>query len=116
MAAGLAGLAVWAGGGFLGSGGGVGSGTTGGAGAAGADGYLGLLQTAQVLRNRRATLAALRESVLQLQASNEAGRIDRFQVDLAQQALYNAQSQLLSSENAYLENARELQDRPGVAA
>lgn len=101
-AGGFGGFSGLGGGGFLSTGGGTGGGNTGGAGAAGADGYLGLLQTAQVLRNQRANVAALRESVLQLQASNEAGRIDRFQVDLAQQALYNAQSQLLSSENAYL--------------
>jgi len=85
------------GGNFLGGGGG----NTGGAGAQGAGGYLGLLQSAQVLRNQRANVAALRDSVLQLEASNEAGRIDRFQVDLARQALYNAQSQLLSSENSF---------------
>jgi len=98
---GFGGFSGLGGGGFLGGGGGGGGGITGGAGAAGADGYLGLLQTAQVLRNQRANVGSLRESVLQLQASNEAGRIDRFQVDLAQQALYNSQSQLLSSENSY---------------
>jgi len=87
------------GGGFFGQGGG--GGITGGAGAAGANGYLGLLQDQQVLRNQHANVAALRNSVLQLQASNDAGRIDRFQVDLAQQALYNAQSQLLAAENTY---------------
>ena len=78
-----------------------GGGITGGAGAAGAGGYLGLLQTAQVLRNQHANVASLHGSVEQLQASHEAGRIDRFQVDLAQQALYNAQSRLLTSETAY---------------
>ena len=89
---------VGGGGDFFGGGFG---GTTGGAGAQGAGGYLGLLQTAQVLRNQRANVAALRDSVLQLEASNDAGRIDRFQVDLARQALFNAQSQLLSSENQF---------------
>lgn len=84
-----------------GGGGGGGGGFTGGAGAQGAGGYLGLLQTAQVLRNQRANVLALRDSVEQLQASYEAGRIDRFQVDLARQALYNAQSQLLTSEMFY---------------
>ena len=87
--------------GFGGSFGGTGGGVTGGAGAQGAGGYLGLLQNIQTLRNQRANVIALRESAEQLQASYEAGRIDRFQVDLAQQALYNAQSQLLSSENTY---------------
>ena len=104
---GLEGFSGVGGGGFgrVGGGGGGdffgGGGTTGGAGAQGAGGYLGLLQTAQVLRNQRGNVAALRDSVLQLQASNDAGRIDRFQVDLARQALYNAQSQLLTSENQF---------------
>ena len=107
--AGLEGFSGVGGGGFGGLGGGIGSffgaggggGVTGGAGAAGANGYLGLLQDQQVLRNQHANVAALRDSVLQLQASHDAGRIDRFQVDLAQQALYNSQSQLLAAENAY---------------
>jgi len=89
------------GGGGGGNGGGGNGGNTGGAGAEGAGGYLGLLQSTQVLRNQRANVSALRDSVLQLAASNDAGRIDRFQVDLARQALYNAQSQLLRSENAF---------------
>lgn len=76
-------------------------GFTGGAGAQQAGGYIGLLQTAQVLRNQYANIAALGDSLEQLQAANEAGRIDRFQVDLARQALYNAQSQLLNNENQY---------------
>lgn len=86
---------------FGGQGGGGGGGFTGGAGAQGAGGYLGLLQTAQVLRNQRNNVMSLRDSVEQLQASYEAGRIDRFQVDLARQALYNSQSQLLTSETFY---------------
>jgi outer membrane protein TolC len=88
-------------GGIAGNFNGLGGGTTGGAGAVGAAGYLGLLQTAQVLRNQHANVIALGGSVDQLQASYEAGRIDRFQVDLAQQALFNSQSQLLSSETSY---------------
>ncbi len=107
--AGLEGFSGVGGGGFGGLGGGGlnffgqggGGGITGGAGAAGAAGYLGLLQTQQVLRNQHANVSALRESVQQLQASYEAGRIDRFQVDLAQQALYNSQSQLLTAETSY---------------
>lgn len=82
------------GGGFFGGG----QGNQGVAGAAAAGGYLGLLQTQKVLANQRATVAALRDSTLQLEASYDAGRIDRFQVDLARQALFNAQSQLLRSE------------------
>ena len=90
-------------GGFGGFGGnqGVGGGFTGGAGAAGAGGYIGLLQTAQTIRNQQSNVASLRESFEQLQASYEAGRIDRFQVDLARQALYNAQSQLVTAEAGY---------------
>lgn len=84
--------------------GGFGGGAIGGGGEAGAQaagGYLGLLQTRQVLANQRANVAALRDSTLQLEASYEAGRIDRFQVDLARQALFNAQSQLLNAEAGY---------------
>jgi hypothetical protein len=89
------------GGGFFGQNQGVGGGFTGGAGAASAGGYIGLLQSAQVIRNQRSNVASLRESFEQLQASHEAGRIDRFQVDLARQALYNAQSQLVTAEAGY---------------
>jgi len=78
-----------------------GFGFTGGAGAQAAGGYMGLLQTAQVIRNQFANIAALGDSLEQLQAAHEAGRLDRFQVDLARQALYNAQSQLLNSQNQY---------------
>ncbi len=85
------------GGGFFGGGGG----NQGVAGAAAAGGYLGLLQQAKVLSNQRANVAALRDSTLQLVASYDAGRIDRFQVDLARQALFNAQSQLLRAEADY---------------
>jgi hypothetical protein len=88
-------------GGFGGGFGGQNAGFTGGAGAQQAGGYLGLLQTAQVIRNQYANIAALGDSLEQLQAAYEAGRIDRFQVDLARQALYNAQSQLLNSEAQY---------------
>ena len=80
---------------------GVGGGFTGGAGAQGAGGYIGLLQTEQIIRNQRSNVISLRESFEQLQASYEAGRIDRFQVDLARQALYNAQSQLVTAEAGY---------------
>src|SRR4051794_18269840 len=78
-----------------------GFGFTGGPGAQGAGGHIGLLQTGQIIRNQVANIAALGDSLEQLQAANDAGRIDRFQVDLARQALYNAQSQLLNSQNIY---------------
>jgi hypothetical protein len=80
---------------------GVGGGFTGGAGAAGAGGFMGLLQTQQTIRNQRSNVGSLRDSYEQLQASYDAGRIDLFQVDLARQALYNAQSQLLTAEAGY---------------
>lgn len=80
---------------------GVGGGFTGGAGAAGAGGFIGLLQTQQTIRNQRSNVGSLRDSYEQLQASYDAGRIDLFQVDLARQALYNAQSQLLTAEAGY---------------
>jgi hypothetical protein len=79
-------------------------GVTGGAGAQQAGGYIGLLQTSQIIRNQYSNIAGLGDSLEQLQAANEAGRIDRFQVDLARQALYNAQSQLLNNENIYADN------------
>lgn len=88
-------------GGFGGGFGGGGFGFTGGAGAQQAGGYLGLLQAAQVIQNQYANIGGLGDSLAQLQAANDAGRIDRFQVDLAKQALYNAQSQLLNSEADY---------------
>lgn len=88
------GLRIGAGQGFFGGG----FNNAGVAGAEAAGGFLGLLQTQQVLRNQRANVAGLRDSTLQLEASYEAGRIDRFQVDLARQALFNAQSQLLRAE------------------
>ncbi|MEQ8849669.1 TolC family protein [Botrimarina sp.] len=100
-----AGIANFAGVGLgIGGFGGFGGGGIGGGGEAGAQaagGYLGLLQTRQVLANQRANVAALRDSTLQLEASYDAGRIDRFQVDLARQALFNAQSQLLNAEAGY---------------
>lgn len=98
---GLEGFTGVGGGGFGRVGGGFGGGFTGGAGAASAGGYIGLLQDGQELRNQRSNIAALRSSVDQLQASYDAGRIDRFQVDLARQALFNAQSQLLAAEADY---------------
>jgi hypothetical protein len=80
---------------------GQGAGFTGGAGAQQAGGYLGLLQSAQVIRNQYAYIAELSDSVEQFQAVFAAGRIDLFQVDLARQALYNAQSQLINAERQY---------------
>lgn len=89
-------------GGFGGGGFGGGGGTTsGGAGAGQAGGFLGLLQTQQQIYNQRANVASLRTSRDQLEAAYDAGRIDRFQVDLASQALFNAQSILLQRQTQY---------------
>ncbi|MEX2139907.1 MAG: TolC family protein [Pirellulales bacterium] len=88
-------------GGFAQGGGGGGGGTAGGAGAVQAGGYLGLLQDAQQIRNQEATVAALADSLAQLEAAYEAGRIDRFQVDLARQALFNTRSQLMINRANY---------------
>ncbi len=98
---GLTGFTGVGGGGFGGVGNVGGGGFAGGAGAAQAGGYLGLLQDQQQIRNQEANVAGLRDSLAQLQATYNAGRIDRFQVDLALQALYNAQSRLLSTNAAY---------------
>jgi outer membrane protein TolC len=65
------------------------------------NGLLGLLQTQQTIRNQRANLAALESSVAQLESFYLAGRIDYFQVELARQAFYNAQSRLLTAELSY---------------
>lgn len=81
--------------------GGVGGGFTGGAGAQGAGGFIGLLQSQQQIRNQRSNVIALGDSYEQLQATYDAGRIDKFQVDLARQALYNAQSQLITAQAGY---------------
>jgi hypothetical protein len=118
---GLEGFSGVGGGGFgqvggfgRGGGGGV-FGFAGGAGAQQAGGYLGLLQRAQVIRNQYANIASLGDSVEQLQAAHDAGRIDRFQVDLARQAWYNAQSQLLNAVAEYettLDNFKLLYGMP----
>jgi hypothetical protein len=76
-------------------------GTAGGAGAGQAGGYLGLLQAQQDIRNQKANIAALRDSVTLLDAFQEAGRIDSLQVQLTRQAQYNAESRLLTSQVAY---------------
>ena len=88
-------------GGFGGQGLGQGFGFTGGAVRNRPAATWGCLQTAQIIRNQYANIASLGDSVEQLQAAHDAGRIDRFQVDLARQALYNAQSQLLNSAAIY---------------
>jgi outer membrane protein TolC len=98
--AGLDGFTGVGGGGF-GRVGGGGGGFTGGAGAGQAGGYLGLLQEQQTISNQEANIAALRSSLAQLEAFFLAGRIDYYQVELARQALYNAQSRLLNDKTQY---------------
>ena len=103
--AGLEGFTGSGGGGFgtLGGGNftGTGIGFETGAGAERAGGFLGLLQDQQDIVNQRGNIAALQSSVIQLEEYFLSGRIDFFQVELARQALYNAQSVLLNSELAY---------------
>lgn len=71
-------------------------------GAADASGFLGLLQDQQQIRNQVANIAALRDSLAQLEAAFDANRITlRLQVDQARQALLNGQSSLLSARAAY---------------
>ncbi len=71
-------------------------------GAPRADGLMGLLEEQQRIRNLEANIARLRESLDQLEAAFDAGRISsRLQVDQARQALYSAQSSLLATRAAY---------------
>ncbi len=71
-------------------------------GAPRADGLMGLLEEQQRIRNLEGNVARLRESLDQLDAAFDAGRISsRLQVDQARQALYNSQSSLLSTQAAY---------------
>lgn len=77
------------------------AGATGGAGAGLAGGFIGLLQTQLQLRNQEANVAALADSLAQITAAYDAGRIDRFQVDFSRQALFNARSQLLTAKTTF---------------
>lgn len=100
--AGLQGFTGVGGGGFGRVGGfSGGGGVAGGAGAAGAGGFLGLVQDQLDLRIQEANIVSLRNSLSQLDAFFRAGRIDYFQVELARQALLNAQSQWLNAKAAY---------------
>ena len=75
---------------------------SGRSGAAGAGGFLGLLEDQQEIRNQASNIAALRDSLAQLEAAFDANRISsRLQVDQARQALLNAQSSLLTAKAAY---------------
>jgi outer membrane protein TolC len=68
----------------------------------GAGGYLGLLQSMQQIRNQVSNVTTLRDSLTRLDIEFRAGRInDKFQVELARQALYQGQSQLLALKTAF---------------
>jgi hypothetical protein len=68
----------------------------------GAGGYLGLLQSMQQIRNQASNVTTLRDSLTRLDIEFRAGRInDKFQVELARQALYQGQSQLLSLKTSF---------------
>ena len=67
-----------------------------------AEGFMGLLEEAQRIENLESNVARLRESMDQLSAAFDAGRIgSRLQVDQARLALFNGQSSLLSAKAAY---------------
>lgn len=71
-------------------------------GASDAGGYLGLLQDLQQIRIQETNVVGLRDSLAVLEATFDAGRLSNsLQVFQARQALYNAQSSLLSSRAAY---------------
>jgi hypothetical protein len=60
-----------------------------------------LAQDRQIIRNREANIAALRSSLAQLEALEQAERIDFFQVELVRQELLEQQSALLRSVTNY---------------
>lgn len=60
-------------------------------------GFYGLLEEQVQIRNQRSNLDSLKDSLEMLQAAYDAGRIEnRYQVDLARQAMLSAQSRLLT--------------------
>lgn len=63
----------------------------------GIGGYIGLLSDQLAIRNQEANVTTLRDSLSRLQEEFDANRLkDKFQVELARQALYQGQSQLLA--------------------
>ena len=93
-----------------GGGGGGGAGT--GAGQAG--GYIGLLQLQKTIRNQEINVSQLRSSLTQFQEFYLAGRIDRLQVQQAEQALYNAQSSLINKQTRYNNDLDEFKITVGL--
>lgn len=67
----------------------------------GGGGIFDLMESKVRINNQRSNVAGLRDSLDQLVAFYEAGRIDKLQVDQNRQALYNAQIQLASLKQAY---------------
>lgn len=65
-------------------------------------GFWGLLTDAQQIRNQESNVVALRDSLAQLEAAFDAGRVpSRLQVDQARQAVLNGQSRLLTTQAAF---------------
>jgi len=64
-------------------------------------GYLSLLEQELQIRNQRANVVSLRDSLERIDAFYAAGRISRRQVDEIRQSLYTSQLQLLSRQNTY---------------
>jgi len=68
----------------------------------GIGGYIGLLNDELLIRNQEANVTTLRDSLTRLQDEFDANRLkDKFQVELARQALYQGQSRLLASKAAF---------------
>ena len=67
-------------------------------------GIFALMESQVRIHNQRANVTGLRESLDQLEAFYDAGRIDSLQVDQTRQFLYNAQSQLMALQSGYQDN------------
>lgn len=82
---------------------GVIAGTPGGrTGAPAAGGFMGLLEETKRIENLESNVARLRQSLDQLSAAFDAGRLSsRLQVDQARLALFNSQSSLLSAKAGF---------------
>jgi outer membrane protein TolC len=64
-------------------------------------GYLSLVEQELQIRNQRANVASLRDSLERIDAFYAAGRISRRQVDEIRQNLYSSQLALLGRQNTY---------------
>lgn len=84
--------------------------------APGATGGIYTLLSDQVrIRNQRVNVSGLRDSLDQIQAHYDAGRIDRLQLDVARQALFNAQNRLLSLQTGYENRLDSYKIQLGIA-